>query len=665
MLALHLSAGHAAAQVLNLGDPAPPGLGESATCRTVAGELRLRAQQLRRGIPHTTGQSAEAAALDAAAGAQAQWRDLAAALLDRPDPLGESRTVLLGWRLVQVGDELDHEILRRLSETWPEDEAHEDAAWLLRRFAQAPLPESGQGVGALSAAAMLLLEALSVEPRGGPEVAEEIESLRMLAQNDPDFAPALVVLARVEFMSAHGGASGLIDDLLCATREIADAVKALDSTSWLAPLWPQHRAAAIAAALEEQRTPSPLPAPSPTENLRAMAKCARLLSELAQHPPSIRMRSGAFPATAQRWSEAALSGRESPPWILLHAALESAVARRAGRADRADPTQRDMRLACKALDDQSDDLERLMGEFLAGAPAQDVVSDPSWATLIGQHRANQVQRRMLAEIPTAIEAIGRLDRRATAQIWPRISPLAQSMSDPRSRNALLEMAGEIDVFARRRLALPGEDQWRSNAGWVSEIAEGHRTGILQRLDDLRLKRAEELASGASAQPSALDLAAMHDLFRLSVLWRDLKESATGATALTRDGLAWPADLPGREAAALRDSLRRAAALASSGGVQFQRAVSGARREAAGAIILAHLMREIPPRASEPRGCVAALDLVATHCSAKRREASARGRIPQWCALQFEADQPGGDEIRTYRKFLSERIAEALWSGADD
>ncbi len=654
--ALCCSVQHGEAQVLNLGDPPPPILGESAACRTHARSLRAQAKAIR-----SQPEQGSSAADQCVRGAQAEWRELAAHLLDRGDPLAECEAVLSGWRLVRAAEALDADIALMADAPGLDAEAREDALWMLRRFAAAPLTDDA----ACSASAEILCEALApLSPAREPALTG-IAALRAKVGNDVDLNRAAQWLDRLAGSIEAGGhvspRTRLTFDRLVV---LIDQVHTIDRTTWLAGPWAPRRSAAIEQCLSEVLAPGG----GGGERCAAVASIAGAAERLAAHalrPAGVRLRAGEYTALVQRLAGAALDRGERAPWPLLLEALDSAAARRDAPGD---ATQRDLRHACKALDDQSDQLERLMAEALWRMAGADAGSDPAWATLVGGHRLNIAERRLLVSLQAGIEAIATLDRRAPALIWPRLAPLAQGADEPRRRAALMAMAREINAFAQGQLALADEEAWRDDSSWAAELAGEHRVAVVERLDSLRRQRAREIAEGAAPSGAAADLASLRDLFRLAQVWRRLAErAAPAAAAAGADGLLWPEALPARRAAALRSDLQRAASLAAGGGVPFQRDVDEARRRAGDAIVLADLLRDPSRLAVIGRSpCLEMLEHIAHGFPKIGGRDERRRRLMQWCILHFETEAAPGltSPVATYRDFLTMRLAEAIWLDAE-
>lgn len=662
--ALHVGAPHGEAQVLNLGDPPPPALGESAACRAQSKSLRAEAQALRA----QSGHESNAAEQDVT-GAQAAWRDLAANLLDRGDPLAECEVVLLGWRLARSGDALDADIASIADAPGLDDVVREDALWMLRRFAAAPLTTDA-GCGA---AAEMLCEALAPRaPRLGPTL-DDIVALRAHIGSDADLSRAAGWLDRLATsIEARGYVSPrtrLAFDRLAA---LIDQVRTIDDTAWLAAQWRPRRLVVIEQCVSEVLAPGGA-AGGGGERCGSVATIAGAAQRLASHgqrPPGVRLRAAEYVALVQKWAGPALDAGERAPWPLLLEAIDMAAARRDAPGD---ATQRDLRLACKALDDQSDHLERLMADALRRMSGADGGSDPAWATLIGGHRLNIAERRLLVDLQSCVEAVAKFDRRAPSLIWPRVGPLAQEAGDPRRRATLMAMAREISDFTRRQLTLESEGAWRDDSSWAAQLTGEHRAAVIERLGALRRQRASEIAEGAAPSGSApsgaaADLAALSDLFRLADIWHRLdgvaaQDDAAGGAG----GLLWPEALPAQRAAALRGDLQRALPLAAGGGAAFQRAVDQARRGAADALILADLLTDPTPRDAPQRPAhVAALEEIACGLPVRAGREDRRRRLMQWCILHLETEATAGAPLQVgiYRDLLAQRLADAIWHEAE-
>jgi hypothetical protein len=655
MLGACLSGQPSSGQVLNLGDPAPPVLGESAACRAQARMLRLEAEALR--VQSLQGRAADKQSIMLG---QARWREIAAILLERPDPMTECDEVLLGWRLVGQGKALDQDLASLANTDALTPATRDDSLWLLKRAAAMGLSPHFTPDSPLVATLELLCEALAPLDAPGGSTLPGAAELRARLESDADLQSAVGWLDRLcvayerQSWLAPSGAATL--DRLAA---LVDQVTMIDRAPWLSSQWGPVRSHLVQAALSEVLAARPIPSNGASYAVASIAGAVQRLVEHAQHPTRHRLRAVDYMAAVQSWTAAAAAPDSRAPWDRLYEALDSARLRRRAETD---PTQRDLRLACKVLDDQSDQLERLMGEMIRRTSVDDKGSDPSWATLIGGHRANVGVRQLIVDLQASVEALATLDHRAGAQIWPRLSPLAQAVHDAGSREQLVALAGDVNEFAQQQPDFPEEAAWRAGEDWVVHIAGPHREAIVERLEALRRERAREIVEGAQPR-SASDLAALRDLFRLAQLWRRLDAiNNAGHSQKEAGGLGWPAHLPAERAAALRGDLLQAAALAVRGGVPFHRAVSGARRRAADAIILAHLASEIQPHESsgrEPPGSV--LEQTATHLLRRDAPDALQHRITQWRLLQFESAAGAAPTVSEYRDFLAQRIAETLWT----
>ncbi len=663
--ALFLAAAPAPAQVLNLGDPAPPAPSTLSAGRALAVSLREQARALR-----SAAQIGSTPKHAAVCEAQAKWRDLAAILLDSADPLTEHERALPGWILASAAAALDADIAKSAEAPGLDAEAREDSLWMLHRFSASPLGETDTAdQEALSQAAELLCEALApLTPQRGPAV-DELDALRRRLEDDPDLHRAAEWLERAARRVRSGGTlSPRERTSLSLLARAIDGVETLDRAAWLASVWAPNRARAADEAIAEALN-APRGAARPSlQAIDSIAGAVQRLDALDQYPPEKRLRAAAYLDAVRRWARMSLEEGAEPPWPMMYDALDSADARRAAAAA-AGP--RELRIACKALDDQSDRLEALMGEALRRLSSAGQASDPAWATLIGGHRRNIIERRMLIELPAAIDAAARFDRRTPAALWPRLSAAAARVDDERQREHLAALARAIGEFSPSCLQFEDEAAWRDDGSWAADLIGPERAAVLQRLDTLRAARAAELVNAETpADPArsdaAQDLAALRDLFRLAATWRTLEAAGPEVAGRCRRlGLLCSAALGARSAAALREEVRRAAAGAARGGPAFRRAVEDARRRSADAIVLADLAgrAEAAPAGEVPIYFDALERLADGQLDA--RGAGERARLAQWCLLHLEStDSEMPAAAGTYRDLLARRLAEAIWSRAE-
>lgn len=660
LLALCLGTGSAAAQVLNLGDPEPPPPAHLAAARSTAASLRAQAQRLRQPA-HRGSTEAHLAILDA----QAKWRDLAALLLERPDPLGECEAVLLGWRLATSAAALDADLARLADAPELDAEAREDCVWMLRRFNAATLPEADAGdPAALAPAVELLCEALAPLAPDRESTLDRIDSLRARLEGDSDLHRAAEWLDRAATRPTSSRVLAPRDRAALSRLErVIAAVESLDRSAWLGSVWASNRARTADEAIGEALDLRASAARSRLGAIEAIAGAVKRLDAHAQRPPTDRLRAGDYMEAARRWARSALEEGAAPPWRMMYDALDSADAR---RADAAAAGQRELRIACKALDDQSDRLESLIGESLLRISTAQEASDPAWATLIGGHRRNVIERRMLVDLPASIDALARHDPRAPAALWPRLSAAAMSVEDERGREQLMALALAIRDVASSRTLLEVEAAWRDEASWAADLLGAERKAVLERLDALRTVRAAELVNDAAPTDAARDLAALVDLFRLAAVWRTLDAAGREVEPLAlRLDLLCPESLRAQAASVLKAEIQRAAAAASRGGAPFRRAVDQARRSSANAIVLADLVR----RAESLPVAERAAHLEALHRLAclepDGAAAGERTRLAQWCLLHLESADPlAPTAVAACRDHLAQRLADAIWMRRD-
>lgn len=665
LLALCLGGGFAAAQVLNLGNPEPPPPAHLAAARSTAASLRAQAQRLRQPA-HRGSTEAHLAILDA----QAKWRDLAALLLELPDPMNECEAALLGWRLATSAAALDADLARLADAPELDAEAREDCVWMLRRFNAATLPEADAGdPAALAPAIELLCEALAPLAPDRESTLDRIDSLRARLDNDSDLRRAAEWLDRAATRPTSSRVLAPRDRAALSRLErVIAAVESLDRASWLGSVWASNRARAADEAIGEALDLRTSAARSRLGAIEAIAGAVQRLDAHALRPPADRLRAGDYQEAARRWARLALEEGAAPPWKMMYGALDSADAR---RADAAAAGQRELRIACKALDDQSDRLESLIGESLLRISTAQEASDPAWATLIGGHRRNVIERRMLVELPAAIDAIALSDPRAPAALWPRLSAAAMSIENERSRDQLVALARAISDLAPSRTLLVVEAAWREEASWAADLLGAERRAVMDRLDALRTVRAAELVNDAApfdAAPTdaARDLAALADLFRLAAAWRALDAAGRDVEPLAlRLDLLCPESLRAQAASVLKAEIQRAAAAASRGGAPFRREVEQARRSSANAIVLADLVRraESLPAAERPAHLEALHRLACVEPDGAA--AGERTRLAQWCLLHLESADPlAPTAVAACRDHLAQRLADAIWMRRD-
>lgn len=665
LLALCLGGGFAAAQVLNLGDPEPPPPAHLAAARSTAASLRAQAQRLRQPA-HRGSTEAHLAILDA----QAKWRDLAALLLELPNPMNECEAALLGWRLATSAAALDADLARLADAPELDVEASEDCVWMLRRFNAATLPEADAGdPEALAPVVELLCEALAPLAPDCESTLKKIDSLRARLDNDSDLRRAAEWLDRAATRPTTSRVLAPRDRAALSRLErVIAAVESLDRSAWLGSVWASNRARTADEAIGEALGARASAARPRLEAIEAIAGAVRRLEAHAQRPPSDRLRAGDYQEAARRWARLALEEGAAPPWKMMYDALDSAAARRAD-ADAAG--QRELRIVCKALDDQSDRLEGLIGESLLRISTAQEASDPAWATLIGGHRRNVIERRMLVDLPANIDTIALSDPRAPAALWPRLSAAAMSIENERSRDQLVALARAISDLAPSRTLLEVEAAWRDEASWAADLLGAERRAVMERLDALRTVRAAELVNDAApfdAAPTdaARDLAALADLFRLAAAWRALDAAGRDVEPLAlRLNLLCPESLGAQAASVLKAEIQRAAAAASRGGAPFRRAVEQARRSSAEAIVLADLLR----RAESLPVAERAAHLEALHRLAclepDGAAAGERARLAQWNLLHLESADPlASAAVAACRNHLAQRLADAIWMRRD-
>ncbi|GEM_PF-4684914 len=664
------------AQTLRLGDPKPPAASEIVACHEMAAQLRREMSQLRSEMGSTDSANSTSHIVSAA---RVQWRAIAAELLEQPDPMGDPEIVLLGWILAERGEELDHAIqvsgdLSPGRELTAEQRA--EVIWQLKRFGSSPEPQLGarpptglsrdqspNRLVGIRLAIRPLIEALTDAAGAGRPASEPLASRLAAAvsivEGDADLAPLAAVIDRYVELRAHPGWRVEADLALFARLNIIEDVKLLDDTAWMAGVWKQARSAAIAAALTRLTATDAESESTPGLDLSQTAECVRELNELLLLPPRTRPQLDAFRKVVLRWVGESASRNQSPPWSRLSESLATMHQRREHASS---VSQHELRMALAALDEQSDELERMMGEFLNREAAEAAPGDPEWVTVIGQHRENVQICETLADLPGAIDYLARFDRRAASTIWPRLLPDARFASDPRARESLLVKAREIVDFHCRYSELSAESRWRVGDESLSGLVGASSERILAQLDAVRRSRAGEIINGASSSAMQSQLDAMHDLFRLV----DIRQSLNSARALSSRAC-FPAEFVARELQRFQSTLQRLLELAPEGGVAFAQAVDATRRDAANVIILAHLAAAIDEESSESDPALEPLNAIAgTSAWSNATPDTVAVRVAQWKMLQFElAYQPGDrgsvpESLRRYAPFLAMRLAEAVW-----
>ncbi len=657
------------AQTLNLGDPRPPAAQEMIAGREKAQELREQANRLRAevGVGDGSDQTLRLA--------QAQWRDLAAWLLDQPDPLAQPRIVLLGWSLAQRGEDFDRAMGQLVRGEELSAAQRDESLSELRRFAAVALPLPGGRAGPqeppipvssamaqIRAASRPLVEAFSVGTEAAAASSETLFARlarnRMLIADDPDLAPLAAALARCEELGGHAGWRTEAEWALRHHLDFIEGVRHLDDAAWLGTAWRQHRAAAVAEAIQGTTEPGGEQGNLAAQRVCRMAACVAKCNDLALLAPATRPRLDLFRDTVGRWMHAALLGEQVPPWRLLSEAFESMRRR---RADQSAPAQRELRMACSALDDESDTLERMMAQWLERAEQESQRSDPEWVTVIGRHREIMLERQSLLDLPAGIDLLATFDPRASAIIWKRLLPEARAVDDPIVRQTLLAATHAIAEFKATHSDLPLEGDWVSGADWLDPLVGNQRAGVLARLDVLRRMRAAELIAGQPLPATVAELDAMRDLFRLVAIWRELQSPALYDEAT----LGLPLGLARQETQRLEAALRRALDQGAGGGAPFTREVAWARQEAAGGIIVASVATpDGDGRSGQLMAALGPLLAIADSCEWGSEPGDAGGeRLAQWCVLQFEVAQrntPDSGTITPYLRFLGGRMAEALW-----
>ncbi len=629
------------AQTLQLGDPAPPPAAQLTVCREQAQRLRVEATQRRsRAKP---ARAPEASVLLA----QARWREVAAGLLDQPDPLAGADLVLRGWAICESAVAIDN---------------------------------------AVQAAADSLTGVSGQEPPAASRTRLLEPLITALIQAEPDWLPpgagAGERFARAEAMVAGDADLALLHDELIRLRDLAgrdesrlsanaaleacigsiEIVGHLDQTPWLGTVWKQNRPQACGRMIQLLLHPSDGGAKIDAR-LALIDQCVQRMEALLGLGPTVRPRLDLYREALLRWMNDALLTQRQRPWPLLIDALDAMAERR--RPHEA-PAQRELRAASAALDRQCDAIESRMGELLASGTFEGPASDPNWATLIGQHRRNARLQQVLFELPEAIEWLAGYDRRATAAVWPRLLHEARQFDDPAARERFFQAAEPMVWFSTHHHNLPGEEDWRTNAASISDIVGDAGRGALTRLDSVRRARAAELIAGADESATVEELDAWRDLFRLVDLRGRLGSPDEIESAINRRGdVLLPAGFVESERRRLESAIRSALSV-SLGGTTFLRAVQEALRQSAGAIIADALSKR--PGAQTPGAPPALAPLLAASREAPGNGAIDPGdmRIMQWCGLQFEfarrseADGPAPGDAAAYARHLGERIAQGQW-----
>lgn len=648
-------------QTLRLGDPRPPTADEMPGGREQARQLRTQADALRAQASHADDREQPIKL------AQARWREVAAWLLDQPDSLAQPRVVLLGWSLAQQEEALDRAIAQVVQSDSLSAEQRDEALWNLRRFAASEIPSPATQAATddtpaaqIRAVIRPLVEALSIAGNGpAPDALlhDRLAVDRAFIADDPDLAPLATAIDRCEELAAHAGWRIEAQWSLRALLEFVESVRQLDKAGWLGPAWQPHRAAAIAAAIQLMTEPGDARTGRAAQRVGEMARCVAQFDDLALLAPTSRPRLDAYRSVVARWVSEPISDDHRPPWDMLSEAFEAMAQRRASPTM---PTQRELRLVCAALDDQSDQLERMMARWFARETPEDHRSDPQWVTVIGQHRENTRDRQVLLDLPAAIDLLNQYDPRSSAAIWKRLLPDARAVADPIVREALLAATQSMTGLPTRHSTMPLETEWRADAPWLAPLVGTLRVGVLARLDTLRKMRAAELTAGQPLPATEAELDAMRDLFRLVVIWRQLQFPAPNDA----QSVPCPLGLATQEAQRLDSVLRRLLDQAASGSVLFTRAVDSARQDVAGAVVVAALMTS-DVRAAQPSSpALGPLLAIAGSIDWERESGDvSRQRLAQWCVLQVEAAQ-GREEIASYLRFLCVRIADAYWAASD-
>lgn len=651
-------------QTLNLGDPSPPRPEELVAARAVAAKLRENAGQFRERNDRSD------STIELLTEAQARWREIAATLLDRADPLADARVVLAGWRMVEGGPDLDRAIASIAYGDSDDEAASAEALWQLRRFAAGePIvltPESpliaGREHEPVVAALRPLMEAVAV--RAGnpasrdPVLQTQLDAVRAFVETEATPDGTVAELDRIEQLGERAGWVVEVSAMVEAVHGQIETVHLLDRTAWLGAGWRVGRNAAVSAILAALQRPDQA-ASEPVPWLRRAADCVELVEAMLELPPAARPRLEPFRQLITRWLAEEASDGSSASWSALSEALTTVSNRRGPSGV---PSQHELRQVCKALDDQSDELESILARLLGRLDAAALQNDPEWITVLGQHRTNVATRYRLAQLPDAVDDLSRLDRRAPASIWQRLAANARLLDDPRARDALLRDVERLVRFRGEHRELAMERDWSEPAPWLGAITSDQGAGVRRRLEVLRAARARELVEDSATVAIEQELDAMRDLFRLVATWRWLQEAGDEAITLF---LPVPRESIASSRAKLEHSLRRAVDEAPAGGVQFIRAVEAVRREGAAALVLEQLHQA----ASKPRGGEVLENLQAVILLVRDPSSegeATRTRLEQWAVLQFEAARRAGSagvpprSVAVYRDFLEIRIAAAAW-----
>ncbi len=667
----------AVSQTLNLGDPKPPQASEIVGCRQQAERLRRESGAMR--APASTGDDAARICI----AARVKWREIASLLLEQSDPLENAEIVMLGWMLAEQGEELDRLIESLASGAELTQEQRADALWELKRFVAMPLrlreadpaaraaqPTAPVDVTEIRIAIRPLVEALTSvagsPPLANASLTQRLAAAGSLIADDPDLVPLRATLDRFSELRTHPGWMNEAEMALSECLDLVDDVRVLDGTPWLGAVWTPFRSDQVARSIERLAASRDEVGQGAAVDLSEIAACVEAVNELLRLPPRSRPQLDPFRKVIVRWVGEALSTNQRRSWPLLAQALAS-MGRRC--ADASTVSQHELRIACNALDEQSDRLERLMAECLNRQSLASQSSDPEWATVVGQHRENVRAKQMLSELPDAIDWLAPFDRRAASSIWPRLLPDARAIDDQRSRESLLNQAAEIVAFKSQFSSLPSEAEWRRGERTVSAVVGSQRERILAQLDALRKARSGEIVASNSTAATRTQLDAMRDLFRLVEVERLLQSAgAAGASSGMLGGIGIPPGFMARERSRFEASLQSLLNAAPAGGVQFTRAADAARRDAASAIVLTYLVER---NLTEPEGSTPTLQSLAAIARFSRRDDSAgavsRNRLARWSVLQFEIarqSDDGGDvsaDLTAYARFLTARIAEAIWA----
>ncbi|MCC6908694.1 MAG: hypothetical protein IT430_12180 [Phycisphaerales bacterium] len=628
------------AQTLRLGDPEAPAAAELTISRLQARRLREEAAQWRSRADSSPEPEASARL------ARAQWREVAAVLLDQPDPLASADLVLRGWAMWESADAIDQAV----------------------QAAAGPFASAHRPVSPAECARVLesLIGVLTMADSGwlpaGVGAGERFAHAEAIAAGDADLASVHDELIRLRLLSEQVESRLAANAALDSCIGFVEIVEHLDQTAWIGAVWKQNRQHALAQCVELLVHPRDGRVQIDSR-IVCIEQCVRRMDALLGLGPADRPRLDAHREALLRWmNDALLTGRERP-WPLLISALDAMLSR---RRQQSAPTQRELRAASAALDRQSDAIERRMGELLASGTFDGPASDPNWATLIGQHRRNTELQQVLLDLPGAVERLAEYDRRATAALWPHLLQDARQIEDPLARDRFTQAAELLVRFDTRHHDLPGEADWRSSATPISEIVGDSRRGALARLDSVRRLRAAELIAGSAESSASEELESWRDVFRLVELWRRLASSEEVEHALNRRGDALlPAGFVGAQRRRLESAVERALAL-SQGGTSFVRAVEEARRQSAGAVIADALAQVPAGQTSDAPRALAPLLAAARSIQTSGIDSGQR-RVMQWCVLQFEvarrtdADGPAPRPAVEYAQYLGERLAHGEWT----